>query len=124
VAKWSQVPVLETYKQMAIRQQKVKNFEQALWWAERGLAVYGADCARPEAVEDLQRRAEAYRAKLNPQPRPSRASVAPPRQPEVKILTCADCGREFQRTRARQVESQSTAQSAAAWDDEGLWGTD
>jgi hypothetical protein len=100
VAKWGQVPVLETYKQMAIRQQKAKNFEQALWWAERGLAVYGADCARPEAVGDLQKRADAYRAKLSPQPRPSRARVSPPSQAKVEVLTCADCGREFQRTRA------------------------
>jgi hypothetical protein len=36
MAKWGQVPVLETYKQMAIRQWKAKNFKQALWWAERG----------------------------------------------------------------------------------------
>jgi len=78
VAKWGQVPVLETYKQMAIRQQKAKNFEQALWWAERGIAIYGADCARPEALEDLQKRAEGYRAKLYPQPRPSRPRVAQP----------------------------------------------
>jgi hypothetical protein len=100
VAKWGQVPVLELYKQMAIRQQKTKNFEQALWWAERGIAVYGADCARPDALADLQKRAAAYRAKLHPQPRPSRPRVAPPNQPEVEVLACATCGREFQRTRA------------------------
>jgi len=29
VSKWGQVPVLETYRQMAIRQQKARNFEQA-----------------------------------------------------------------------------------------------
>lgn len=45
MAKWGQVPVLETYRQMAIRQQKAKNFEQALWWAERGIALYGTDYA-------------------------------------------------------------------------------
>jgi hypothetical protein len=64
VAKWGDVPLLETYKRMCIRQQKAKNFEQALWWAERGIAVYGVDAARPEAVEDLRKRADAYRAKL------------------------------------------------------------
>jgi hypothetical protein len=100
VAKWGQVPVLETYRQMAIRQQKAKNFEQALWWAERGITLYGADCARPEAVEDLQKRAAAYRAKLSPQPRPSRPRVAPPKQPAIEVLTCATCGREFERTRS------------------------
>jgi hypothetical protein len=93
-------PWLETYEQMAIRQQKAKNFEQALWWAERGITLYGADCARPEAVEDLQKRAAAYRAKLSPQPRPSRPRVAPPKQPAIEVLTCATCGREFERTRS------------------------
>jgi hypothetical protein len=64
VTKWGKVPLLETYKQMCIRQQKAKDFEQALWWAERGIAVYGVDAARPEAVEDLGKRAETYRGKL------------------------------------------------------------
>jgi hypothetical protein len=41
MAKWGQLSWLETYRQMAIRQQKAKNFEQALWWAERGIAIYG-----------------------------------------------------------------------------------
>jgi hypothetical protein len=99
MAKWGHVPVLETYRQMAIRQQKARNFEQALWWAERGIAIYGADCARLDAVEDLQKRAESYRAKLNPQPRPSRPRAVRPKQPEIEVLICGACGREFQRTR-------------------------
>jgi HIRAN domain len=71
VAKWGQVPVLETYRQMAIRQQKAKAVERALWWAERGIALYGADAARPDAVDDLKKRAEACRRKLEPKPQPS-----------------------------------------------------
>lgn len=63
-----QVPLLETYRQMAIRQQKAHNYSQALWWAERGIALYGNDCARPEAVEDLRSRAARYQAKLADQP--------------------------------------------------------
>jgi hypothetical protein len=63
--KWGMVPVLETYRQMAIRQQKAHDFGRALWWAERGLALYGGNCARPEAVDDLCQRARAYRAKLS-----------------------------------------------------------
>jgi hypothetical protein len=101
MAKWGRVPVLELYRQMAIRQQKAKNFEQALWWAERGIAIYGTDCARVEAVEDLQKR-----------PRPTEPSwihnlsLPAPRavrqtEPEVEILTCSSCGRAFQRTRLR-----------------------
>jgi hypothetical protein len=101
MAKWGHVPVLETYRQMAIRQQKAKNFEQALWWPERGIAIYGTDCARAEAVEDLQKRAASYRAKLNPQPRPPRPRAVRPNQAEVEVLTCSKCGREFQRTRLR-----------------------
>ena len=64
IAKWGKVPLLELYQQMAIRQQKAHDFGRALWWAERGLALYGNDAARPEAVEDLQRRVASYRAKL------------------------------------------------------------
>jgi len=54
---------------MAIRQQKAGNYSQALWWAERGIALYGHDCARPEAVEDLRSRAAKYQAKLADQGR-------------------------------------------------------
>ena len=99
LAKWGRLPVLELYKQMAIRQQKAKDFGQALWWAERGLAVYGDDCARPEVVEDLRRRVESYRAKLDPAPRPSRPRIPRAAQPEVETLVCANCGRQFQRNR-------------------------
>jgi hypothetical protein len=69
LAKWGKVPLLETYRQMAIRQQKAHDYSQALWWAERGIAIYGKDCARPEVVEDLRRRAAKYRDKLASQPR-------------------------------------------------------
>jgi hypothetical protein len=61
---WGKVPVLDTYRQMAIRQQKRHDYGQALWWAERGLALYGNDAARPEAVDDLHKRAVGYRAKV------------------------------------------------------------
>jgi len=64
VDKWGNVPYLETYQQMCIRLQKVKDFEGALRWAERGLSLYGDRASRPEFVEDLQGRAKKYRAKL------------------------------------------------------------
>jgi hypothetical protein len=67
--KWGKVPLLETYRQMAIRQQKAGNYSQAFWWAERGIALYGHHCARPEAVEDLRSRAAKYQAKLPDQGR-------------------------------------------------------
>ena len=64
MAYWGKVPVLDTYRQMAIRQQKQHDYGQALWWAERGIALYGTDAARPEAVDDLCKRATGYRAKV------------------------------------------------------------
>jgi hypothetical protein len=60
---WGKVPVLDTYRQMAIRLQKQHDYGQALWWVERGMALYGDSAARPEAVEDLRKRAASYRAK-------------------------------------------------------------
>ncbi|MBO0807140.1 MAG: hypothetical protein J2P32_02425 [Actinobacteria bacterium] len=45
LAKWGKVPLLETYRQMAIRQQNAHNYSEALWWAGRGIALYGNDCA-------------------------------------------------------------------------------
>jgi hypothetical protein len=100
IAEWDQVPVLETYRQMAIRQQKAQRFEQALWWAERGIAVYGNDAARPEAVEDLRHRAAAYRARLTPG---LQHPDAPPtlRDSEDETLVCVACGRTFHRPRVR-----------------------
>jgi hypothetical protein len=64
MAHWGKVPVLDTYRQMAIRHQKQHKYRQALWWAERGMALYGDDAARPEAVDDLRKRAADYRAKV------------------------------------------------------------
>ncbi len=61
---WGKVPVLETYRQMAIRLQKQHEYGRALWWAERGIVLYGDDAARPEAVDDLRRRAVGYSAKV------------------------------------------------------------
>jgi hypothetical protein len=101
MAKWGQVPMLELYRQMAIRQQKAKDFAQALWWAERGIAIYGTDCARLDAVEDLQKRAAYFREKLNPQPRPSQPRSVRSGQAEFEVLVCGACGRQFQRTRVR-----------------------
>lgn len=101
VTKWGQVPVLETYRQMAIRQQKAKNFEQALWWADRGLALYGESAARPEAAEDLRQRSAIYRAKLVPMARPPRSTTPAPEQVEMETLNCVTCGRDFQRVRVR-----------------------
>lgn len=59
------VPLLATYRQAAIRQQKAQNFERALWWAERGITLYGDTPAKPEMVDDLRKRTAKYRARLS-----------------------------------------------------------
>lgn len=64
VDKFQVVPRLDTYRQSAIRHQKAKNFERALWWAERGMALYGDRPAKSEMVRDLRDRAAKYRGKL------------------------------------------------------------
>lgn len=101
ITRWGDVPVLETYRQMAIRQQKAADFKQALWWAERGISVYGNEAARPEAVEDLRRRAAAYKAKLTPALQPPYVPVPTSEQPEIETLRCVVCRRDFQRNRVR-----------------------
>ncbi|GAA0803103.1 HIRAN domain-containing protein [Spirilliplanes yamanashiensis] len=110
LTKFGKVPILDTYRQMAIRQQKAKEWAKALWWTERGLSLYGSDCARPEAVDDLNRRAAAYRAKLTNEsagaPRPARPPRAAPSRTVVEALTCAACGASFDRqvTRGRKPQ--------------------
>lgn len=62
--KFGVVPLLETYRQAAIRHHKARDFAQALWWAERGIALYGDQPAKRETVGDLHKRAASYRSKL------------------------------------------------------------
>jgi len=70
MAEMGAVPLLDLYRQMAIRQQKLHQYGQALWWAERGMALYGAQAATPEGIEDLRHRAASYRIKLGSSPPP------------------------------------------------------
>ena len=60
------VPLMEMYKQAAIRHQKAHDWQAALRWAEAGLQVYGAEALRQEFVDDLTRRANGYREKVEP----------------------------------------------------------
>ena len=64
VSKSGSIPWLHTYKQMCIRLAKAKDFEAALWWADRGLSLYGERAGREDAVADLQSRANTYRGRL------------------------------------------------------------
>jgi hypothetical protein len=104
--KFGVVPVIELYRQAAIRCQKAKTWELARVWAERGLSVYGDECARPEVVDDLHKRLAYAGAKIealaNPRQRkPRGTAITVPREPIVEDLVCGVCGQAFSRTRVR-----------------------
>ena len=119
-SKWGKVPLLETYRQMAIRQQKQKDWQACLWWAERGLTLYGAAAAREDAVEDLLKRRNRAMAKLESPPKASARSSPtgaisgalaelPDRRPpadailasEIETLVCGQCESSFERVKVR-----------------------
>jgi hypothetical protein len=62
--KFGRIPVLDTYRQAAIRAQKARKWDAVERWARRGIDVYGADPARPEAVDDLRKRQALATRKL------------------------------------------------------------
>jgi rubrerythrin len=101
-AKFGRLPILDTYRQAAVRCQKAGDWPAVLRWAERGLTVYGDDAAKPEVVEDLRKRATHAKAKIEAASHPK-----PPRRPravatpttEVETLVCAVCGTTFERLR-------------------------
>jgi hypothetical protein len=102
VGKFKCVPVIEMYRQAAIRWQKVKEWEAAREWARRGLAVYGLEAARPEAVADLEKRVAHATNKLEPLPMPARPTKTKRAAATiVETLICGGCGQPFERQRAR-----------------------
>ena len=103
--KFGAVPLLEMYKQQCVRQQKAKDFERGLWWAERGLALYGTDAYSQDWTDDLKKRLAWFRMKLDS---PSPAAPRPRTSPKsvemtlvVENLTCTRCGCIWERTRVR-----------------------
>jgi hypothetical protein len=121
LAKWSRIPLLNTYRQMAIRQQKKKDWPGCLWWAERGLTIYGDHAARSDDVDDLIKRRDRARSKLDTEVTDAPNNCVPGSQKEVthlagatalsldpespagavEVLTCASCGASFERPRTR-----------------------
>ena len=108
------VPLLETYRQMTIRQQKAKCWQEGIRWAERGIALYGDDAVRQAWVDDLRDRVDYCTAKLQTQARSSanrpsttQSGSSVPDRPlfrahvEVESLVCTTCGRGFERPRVR-----------------------
>ena len=96
----------KTYKQCTIRHAKAGQLDTALWWANRGVAVYGADAHDESWVNDLRGRASRLQEKVR---RPDQ----PKKEPAVKrgisagdsttteTLTCLTCGKTFERARTR-----------------------
>lgn len=107
--KFGAVPVIELYRQAAIRCQKARDWPRMRFWAERGLAVYGSEAARPEAVADLRKRLAYAEAKLDPvkaarsADRPTRTvrTASTSAEPTMETLVCSECGAEFPRVRSR-----------------------
>ncbi len=134
MAKWGKIPLLDTYRQMAVRQQKKKDWRACQWWAERGLTLYGSRAAREEAVEDLIKRRNGAVAKLDTAAEPTRyvspdlgtitaqlqsrstpANLHP--TSELEILTCEQCASPFERMRVRGRKPTlcPTCRATAAW---------
>src|SRR5450755_995705 len=120
MTKWGRVPLLDTYRQMAIRQQKKHDWQACKWWAERGLALYGQRAVREEAVEDLIKRRNRAMARLEAATTPSRqvrsngphraaVIVTPPGDvpgtsdpnAQLEVLICQQCNCRFERMRVR-----------------------
>jgi hypothetical protein len=103
-SKFRSVPLLETYRQQCIRQQKAKDYHRGLWWAERGLALYGNEAHSPDWTDDLKKRAAWFHAKLQPPATKVRSTAPGPTADTpaaMETLTCSQCGSEWERRRTR-----------------------
>ncbi len=60
VERFGGVPVLSTYRQMAIRRVKQGDPAAAAWWCRRGLKLYGTEALRRDAVDDLRDRLAGF----------------------------------------------------------------
>jgi len=105
VEKFGCVPVVDLYRQAAIRCQKAHNWQRAAAWAERGLEFHGTDAARSEVVEDLSKRLAHAQAKMAAPGAPSARLKPTVRrmagEPPVETLVCVACGLSFERPRTR-----------------------
>lgn len=107
--KFGSVPVIEMYRQAAIRCQKSRDWRRVRFWAERGLAVYGADAARPEAVADLHKRVAYADAKIaagnsarsGARVARSVSTASTTSRAAKEVLMCSSCGAGFERLRSR-----------------------
>ncbi|GAB2776306.1 hypothetical protein GCM10027039_41950 [Terrabacter koreensis] len=108
LARLQRLPLLETYRQATIRHSKAGHLDRALWWAKRGIEVYGPDAHNQAWVADLEKRVAVLEAKLERQAQPTRPSSTgtPPHQAQraestTETLVCRTCGSEFTRAGTR-----------------------
>ncbi len=108
--KFGKIPLIDTYRQAAVRCQKARDWVTMRNWAERGINVYGQHAARPEAVEDLHKRLAYATAKIEAadKPRPPKSAkgaaittATTTESAEMETLVCAECGTTFERVRTR-----------------------
>jgi hypothetical protein len=101
--KFGRMPVLDTYRQAAIRAQKARDWAGVQRWAERGIDLYGPNAGRPEAVDDLRKRLAYAAAKLQPPATRNRrrTSDAGASVSVIEVLVCTSCGQSFERERTR-----------------------
>ena len=87
LAAFQRLPLLETYRQATIRHSKAGHSDRALWWAKRGLEVYGVDAHDPAWVADLDKRVAVLEAKIERQARPktARPSSAAAARPKCSL---------------------------------------
>jgi hypothetical protein len=104
ITKLGSLPRLETYRQSSIRHAKAKNLERALWWAQRGIEVYGDHAHKDEWVADLHKRVATLTARIDRASRPEPQHLArssTTKDGETEDLVCQTCGRTFTRVRTR-----------------------
>lgn len=106
LTKFGYLPLLETYKQCTIRHAKAGQLDTALWWANRGVAIYGADAHDESWVNDLGGRADRLQEKARRRDQPKKEpavkrAASAGDSATIEILTCLTCGKTFEPARTR-----------------------
>lgn len=109
MAKWGRLPLLQTYRQAGIRQSKAGNLAGTVDWCERGIVMYGDDAHSQGWVLDLEKRSAQAQTRLDKQTAKASRTASQPKPPAattpspelVETLTCAACGKDFERIRTR-----------------------
>lgn len=108
IDKFGALPRLETYKQCVIRQSKVKNYEAATKWADRGVEMYGDNAFKEEWVADLEKRSAQAHERLAKASVPKTGTTPKPADESseatdelIEVLTCETCTKDFEGVQTR-----------------------